>query len=763
MESFKALQELLANPQYLVHFDPTRRLYADVDASKAFGIGAVVYHVKDDDPHATADCSDNSKAPAAATTRPAYPKKSSIEPIMFLSRRLSPAEHRYWPTELEIAGLVWVLRKIRHMVESSKLPVRIFTDHGASLGIARQSSLKTTSTERSNLRLIRASEYIQRFDIELCHKEGKSNTIPDALSRLPSLSPTMEGAELDFAAEDIAFADLAFANPGDLPTAYNYTASLVEMSDSFKQRLLEGYQQDPDYNRIISVLEANSNLTDENRATVPFLKDGDGLIWHTGSDILRLCIPQSLVGEVLKIAHTDVGHPGAARTFERAASSWYIRHLTRHVRDFLHHCPECLVFQTRRHLPYGSLQPIQSPKVPFHTITIDFILALPKSKGGFDCALSVTCKYSKRITLIPGKSTWTANQWAEALLERLWIADWGLPKVILSDRDRKFLSQLWSGLFERLGVDLLYSTAYHPQTDGQSERTNQTAEIMLRFFLATMEDPTEWTCCLSKIQSVLNNSRASSTDRTPNEIAYGFTPNFAVDYTTDPDIDFPLARIDAADALDFAAMNMKFHYDRRHTPMFLAPGDWALLRLHRGYNIPSATNRKLDQQYAGPFKVLERIGRLAYRLKIPDHWKIHNVFTIAQLEPAPEPGSDPYSRPIPDEPGPVEPDTDAYEVERILDKRVIRKGRGYSIQYQIRWKGWGPEYDRWYRLKDLGDCQELIEEYEHQMDQTGQTTGYWLDAGVELLLDRAGCYGPASSFTGQRCVLPDRPGPLAVR
>ena len=234
LESFKALQDLLANPQYLVHFDPTRRLYADVDASKAFGIGAVVYHVKDDasDP-ATADCSNNSEGPAA--TKPAYLKKSSIEPIMFLSRRLSSAEHQYWPTELEIAGLVWVLRKIRHMVESSKLPVRIFTDHGASLGIAKQSSLRTTSTERSNLQLVCTSEYIQCFNIELYHKEGKSNTIPNALSRLPSSSPTVIDAELDFAAEDIAFADLAFANLTDLLTAYNYTATLVEILNSFKQ------------------------------------------------------------------------------------------------------------------------------------------------------------------------------------------------------------------------------------------------------------------------------------------------------------------------------------------------------------------------------------------------------------------------------------------------------------------------------------------------------------------------------------------------
>ena len=83
--------------------------------------------------------------------------------------------------------------------------------------------------------------------VELRYKEGKSNTIPDALSRLPSSSPTIKDPELDFAAEDIAFADLAFANLG-LPTAYNYTATLIEISDCFKQRLLEGYQQDPDYN-----------------------------------------------------------------------------------------------------------------------------------------------------------------------------------------------------------------------------------------------------------------------------------------------------------------------------------------------------------------------------------------------------------------------------------------------------------------------------------------------------------------------------------
>jgi hypothetical protein len=109
------------------------------------------------------------------------------------------------------------------------------------LGIAKQTSLGTISIEHSNLQLVRASKYIQRFNVELHHKEGKSNTIPNALSQLPSSSPTVKDLELDFAPKDTAFADLAFANLIDLPTTYNYTATLVKMLDSFKQQLLEGY------------------------------------------------------------------------------------------------------------------------------------------------------------------------------------------------------------------------------------------------------------------------------------------------------------------------------------------------------------------------------------------------------------------------------------------------------------------------------------------------------------------------------------------
>ncbi len=97
------------------------------------------------------------------------------------------------------------------------------------------------------------------------------------------------------------------------------------------------------------------------------------------------------------------------------------------------------------------------------------MLALPPSKEGFNVTMSIMCKFSKRVTLVEGADTWSAEQWAHAFLKRLDLIDWGLPRELITDRDPKFLSKFWTALFAKLRVKLLYSTAYHPQTDGASE------------------------------------------------------------------------------------------------------------------------------------------------------------------------------------------------------------------------------------------------------------------------------------------------------
>ena len=391
--AFSALQKALSKPSFLSHFDCASTLYIDLDASKVFGFGAMVYHVsgyvEDDE----------------------YPKRSQVKPVLFLSHLLKDAETRYWPTELELAGIVWVLSKVRHMVESSPTTI-MYTDYGAALGIAKQTTLTTSSTAKLNLRLVRASDYIQRFhNLHFRHKPGKQHIVPDALSRLNSSSSTCPDTS---------------GHEGELNALYGFaytTTVLVELHPDLKKQLLDGYTKDPSWQKVIKVLDANE-ADPENAATLPFFRDEEGLIWRndgsTGDhafDGTRLCLPadKGCLKTFFNTAHSE-SHVGFAKMFEVISRQWFIRSLSRHLRDYLRHCAKCQLYQTRRHMEHGSLQPITSPPMPFHTLAIDFILALPKSAKGYDSIMSVTCKFSRRVSLIPGKSTFTTADWASRLL-----------------------------------------------------------------------------------------------------------------------------------------------------------------------------------------------------------------------------------------------------------------------------------------------------------------------------------------------------------
>ena len=155
------LQKAFGSPSVLHHFDEKRQLYVDLDASKKSGFGAHVYH-------STAESAES-------------PKQKSQQPILFLSSLLTDAETRYWPTELEVAGPVWVVKKIRHMMTTI-----MYTDHSAAVSIIRHTSLNTTSTEKLNRRLVRASGYLPRFRLDVRYKPGKTNVVLDASPKLAS-------------------------------------------------------------------------------------------------------------------------------------------------------------------------------------------------------------------------------------------------------------------------------------------------------------------------------------------------------------------------------------------------------------------------------------------------------------------------------------------------------------------------------------------------------------------------------------------------
>lgn len=199
--------------------------------------------------------------------------------------------------------------------------------------------------------------------------------------------------------------------------------------------------------------------------------------------------------------------------------------------------------------------------------------------------------------------------------------------------------------------------------------------------------------------------------KSPNEALCDFTPNDSIRLlsTTTTVGPLPPNPVELSDAIDIAAIHAKRNYDSKHQTVYVNVGDKVYLRLHRGYNLPSQPHHEFGIQRTGPFKVTERIGRLAYRLKLPEHWRVHDVFSIAHLEPAPK-TSDPYQR---SQPPPTEPiivdGSEEWEIKELLDKRVTRTGR---ISCLVRWKDCGPHEDSWRPLSALKNCPELIKRFE---------------------------------------------------
>ena len=201
------------------------------------------------------------------------------------------------------------------MAESTT--THVLTDHSATVEIATQKTLNTSAAWKMNLRLVRASEFFQRFDLDVKHKPGKENIVPDALSRLASSN------ESNYAS-DRSELDALHCASDDVVPIYQYAATLVEMSDDFRKRILEGYNNDSGWQRIKEQICANEQLG-ENAAKLRFEKEAPApilpsefLIYHVdlATGHRRLCIPPSVVADVLENGHGD-GHPGFARCYER--------------------------------------------------------------------------------------------------------------------------------------------------------------------------------------------------------------------------------------------------------------------------------------------------------------------------------------------------------------------------------------------------------------------------------------------------------------
>ena len=304
---------------------------------------------------------------------------------------------------------------------------------------------------------------------------------------------------------------------------------------------------------------------------------------------------------------------------------------------------------------------------------------------------------------IPTTTTISAAETVELLADRL-VRYHGLPAILVSDRDPRFVSELWEFFCRKFKIKRALSSSWHPQSDGQTERVHRTLEQVLRTYVQF--DETAWEGLLPAIELAYNCTVHNSTGLTPFEVMIGENPLRALDLDiadeVEPTLTPPMTKIfqqlvDHASAhILFEQARQKYYADRFRRDVQFNVGDkvWVSTRYMK---VPGVN--KFKHKFKGPYTVIKRIGKVAYQLALPPTMQQHPVFHVSLLQ---------KEKPRPAEMLPNEPweevSGDEYEVEDILDVRNINK----EVEYLIKWKGYPVEDATWEPLSHLQNCKDFL-------------------------------------------------------
>ena len=515
------------------------------------------------------------------------------QPIAFESRKLRPPEINYSAYDRELLALVHCCKLWRCYLLGRRF--QCITDHATLKHFHTQPCL--TSPRR-----VRWSEYLQDFEVDIVYRPGRTDPA-DPLSRRP----------------DLAAAVMALQ-----------ATSKLQLDPTTKQQLLAGYRTDPYF-------RATENLR-------YFDTDEHHLFYLRG----RLCIPDipELKRKLMREHHEApyASHPGVKRTLDTLARHYFWPRMGRDVQSYVLSCPTCQQNKYANTKPKGLLQPLPVSQRRWSDISMDLITHLPPIKStGNDAIFVVVDRLSKMVRFIPCNHKITAVQLAKLFVQEIFKLH-GLPQVIVSDRDPKFTSDFWRALFQQLGTKLAMSSGYHPQTDGQTERTNRTLEEMLRHYCGSPDKQTLWEDLLPLAEFAYNNTKQTSTGQTPFFLNYGQDPltpgNLAIDNAT-PTLQVPAADewlqrlnqalADAQASLERAADNQAHYTDRRRQPFHLQPGD--LVYVEKTALPIKKRGTKISHLRHGPYPIIKTVGNAAYQVKLPAKWRVHNVFHASQLTP----------------------------------------------------------------------------------------------------------------------------------
>lgn len=433
-----------------------------------------------------------------------------------------------------------------------------------------------------------------------------------------------------------------------------------------------------------------------------------------------------------QLAHDSLGHFGGAKSYLALKDSFYWPNMKRDLEDaYIPGCTACQRNKSPTTKPAGPLHSLPVPDNRFSCVALDFVGPLPEDDG-FDYLLTITDRLGADIRLVPCRKDISAERCA-ALFFDAWYCENGLPTELISDRDKLFISTFWSALHKLTGVKLKMSSAFHPQTDGSSERTNKTVIQALRFYVD--RNQRGWVKALPHVRFCIMNTINASTGFSPFQLRLGLSPRLvpplirseSCDDTRAEDV---VARIEeicaeAKDSLLSAKISQSIHASIARSPETpFAIGDSVYLstsnRRREYMHAGEGRVAKFMPRFDGPYKILHaNPDKSSYTLDLPNSPGIFPTFHASLLRRCVENDSDLFpSRELERPPAILENGEEEWFVERIIDERRGRSG----LEYLVRFRGYGADEDRWMRRVEVDELQALDEWLKNKPAATGRRT-----------------------------------------
>ncbi|GJT39265.1 reverse transcriptase domain-containing protein [Tanacetum coccineum] len=512
--------------------------------------------------------------------------------IAYASRQLKVHEKNYTTHDLELGAVVFALKIWRHYLYGTKSV--IYTDHQSLQYIFDQKDL--------NMRQRRWLELLSDYECEIKYHPGKANVVADALSRKERLKPR------------------------------RVRAMSITIQSNLRTRILEAQRE--------AAKDLKSPTERLRGLDAQFESKENGAIHFVG----RIWVPST--GGMRKVIMDEAHasrysvHPGADKMYYDLRDVYWWPGMRRDIAEYVNRCLTCLKVKAEHQKPSGLLQQPEIPEWKWEKITMDLVVKLPRSSSGYDAIWVIVDRLTKSAHFLPIREDYKTEKLARIYINEI-VTKHGVPVSIISDRDGRFASHFWQVLQKALGTQVFMSTAYHPETDGQSERTIQTLEDMLR--ACVMDFGGSWDTHLPLVEFSYNNSYHKSIKCSPFEALYGRKCRSPVIWNEvgesqliGPELVQETTEkiVQIRERLKTARSRQKCYADRRRKPLEFQVGDRVLLRVSPWKGVVRFGKRgKLAPRFVGPFEIVERIGPVAYRLRLPQELScIHDVFHVSNLK-----------------------------------------------------------------------------------------------------------------------------------